>query len=290
PAELGFWELLREDFVTHESSLFEQGFWAVANNRFGNWRMDVKSPLLRAPCTAAYRVLEKGIEIFGGITLPYTTKLGRRVRLWHHGGMIIGARAIGNDVHIRQNTTIGVAQTWRDDDLPIIEDGADIGCGTSILGPVVVGRGAKLGANALVLQDIPAGATAMGNPAQVLFVAPTQTTTDGTSVAANGQSTANGHLNGSAHLAFSPPPADSRLEPSSPEVRLPEVPTEMVSEPLSAPEVAAEVRTRADLGTLALLGSTNLDYLAMNFRETCHRYELALALYVPGFGQAQREL
>src|SRR6185295_14624366 len=172
PAELGFWELLREDFVTHESSLFEQGFWAVANNRFGNWRMDVKSPLLRAPCTAAYRVLEKGIEIFGGITLPYTTKLGRRVRLWHHGGMIIGARAIGNDVHIRQNTTIGVAQTWRDEDLPIIEDGADIGCGASILGPVVVGRGAKLGANALVLQDIPEGATAMGNPAQVLFVAP----------------------------------------------------------------------------------------------------------------------
>src|SRR3954464_5102314 len=86
PSELSFWELLKEDFVTHESSLFEQGFWAVANNRFGNWRMDVKNPVLRAPCTVAYRALEKGIEIFGGITLPYTTKLGRRVRLWHHGG------------------------------------------------------------------------------------------------------------------------------------------------------------------------------------------------------------
>ena len=129
PPELTFWQLLKEDFVTHESSLLEQGFWAVANNRFGNWRMGLKNPVLRAPCTLAYDALEKGIEIFGGITLPYTTKLGRRVRLWHHGGMIIGARAIGNDVHIRQNTTIGVAQTWRDDDLPIIEDGADIGCG-----------------------------------------------------------------------------------------------------------------------------------------------------------------
>src|SRR5688572_4717474 len=171
PPELSFWQLLREDFVTHESSLLEQGFWAVANNRFGNWRMGLKNPLLRAPCTLVYDALEKGIEIFGGITLPYTTKLGRRVRLWHHGGMIIGARAIGSDVHIRQNTTIGVAQTWRDEDLPIIEDGADIGCGASILGPVVVGRGAKLGANAVVLQDIPDGATAMGNPAQVLFVA-----------------------------------------------------------------------------------------------------------------------
>src|SRR3954471_10022791 len=148
PKELGFWELLHEDYVTHDSDLFEQGLWAVANNRFGNWRMGIKSRALRVPCTAVYRALEKGIEIFGGITLPYTTKLGRRVRLWRHGGMIIGARAIGNDVHIRQNTTIGVAQTWRDDDLPIIEDGADIGCGASILGPVGVGRGDKLGAHA----------------------------------------------------------------------------------------------------------------------------------------------
>src|SRR6185295_5996869 len=171
PPELSFWELLREDFVTHESSLFEQGFWAVANNRFGNWRMGVKNPILRAPCTVVYNSLEKGIEIFGGITLPYTTKLGRRVRLWHHGGMIIGARAIGNDVHIRQNTTIGVSQTWHDDDLPIIEDGVDIGCGVSILGAVVVGRGAKLGANSVVLEDVPAGATAVGNPAQVMFMA-----------------------------------------------------------------------------------------------------------------------
>jgi FkbH-like protein len=314
PAELGFWELLREDFVTHESSLFEQGFWAVANNRFGNWRMDVKSPLLRAPCTVAYRALEKGIEIFGGITLPYTTKLGRRVRLWHHGGMIIGARAIGNDVHIRQNTTIGVAQTWRDDDLPIIEDGADIGCGASILGPVVVGRGAKLGANAVVLEDIPAGATAMGNPAQVLFVAPVRAegagfsqhegsaqngsrhkgvsapdsrTSDASTSqraasaqdvgVANGQSKANGQMNGSGAVLFAPPasacPPAAAAETSAVE-----------------PEPEAPARVRVDLGTLALLGSANLDYLAMNFRETCRKYELGLTLHVPAYGQAQFEL
>jgi serine O-acetyltransferase len=170
PPELSFWQLLREDFETHESKLFEQGFWAVANHRFGNWCKGLRNPLLRAPCMLAYEALEKGIEVFGGITLPRTTKLGRRVRLWHHGGMILGARAIGSDVQIRQNTTIGLAQTWRDEDLPIIEDGADIGSGASILGPVVVGRGAKLGANAVVLEDVPDGATALGNPARVLVV------------------------------------------------------------------------------------------------------------------------
>ncbi|HEU4581224.1 MAG TPA: HAD-IIIC family phosphatase [Polyangiaceae bacterium] len=275
PSELSFWELLKEDFVTHESSLFEQGFWAVANNRFGNWRMDVKNPLLRAPCTVAYRALEKGIEIFGGITLPYTTKLGRRVRLWHHGGMIIGARAIGNDVHIRQNTTIGVAQTWRDDDLPIIEDGADIGCGASILGPVVVGRNAKLGANAVVLEDIPEGATAMGNPAQVLFVAPTREPE--APPASKTEKKANGSMNGVTTLHAAPAAASLPVEPAQPEVA-----------PAAEPEAAP--RARVDLGTLALLGSANLDYLAMNFRETCRKYELGLALHVPPYGQAQREL
>lgn len=310
PPELSFWQLLKEDFVTHESSLFEQGFWAVANNRFGNWRMGLKNPVLRAPCTLAYDALEKGIEIFGGITLPYTTKLGRRVRLWHHGGMIIGARAIGNDVHIRQNTTIGVAQTWRDEDLPIIEDGADIGCGASILGPVVVGRGAKLGANAVVLQDIPDGATAMGNPAQVLFITPT----NGQNGSTNGFSQAfapdgdehaqngigNGHSSvglgaraletygGGLHDAVAQDGAV--LDGAVPDGAIlhAELPAATLSE--SSVEPARVVRPRFDLGRLAILGSANLDYLAMNFRESCQAYELSLDLFVPEYGQALQQL
>jgi serine O-acetyltransferase len=172
PSELSFWQLLSEDFETHDHNVFEQGFWAVANHRFGNWRLGLKNPLLRAPFSVAHGALEKGIEFFGGITLPCTTKLGRRVRLWHHGGMMIGARAIGSDVQIRPNTTIGLAHAWREEDLPIIEDGVDIGIGASILGPVVVGRGAKLAANAVVLDDVPEGATAIGNPARVRGAAP----------------------------------------------------------------------------------------------------------------------
>ncbi|MEY2931221.1 MAG: hypothetical protein RL033_1970 [Pseudomonadota bacterium] len=298
PSELSFWQLLQEDFETHERGLFEQGFWAVANNRFGNWRMDVKSPVLRAPCTVAYRMLEKGIEIFGGITLPYTTKLGRRVRLWHHGGMIIGARAIGSDVHIRQNTTIGVAQTWRDEDLPIIEDGADIGCGASILGPVVVGRNAKLGANAVVLEDIPPGATAMGNPAQVLFIAPSATTASATSNEArandgNGHSKANGHMNGAANGLYAPT-SEGTVSTSNSEVALAPsacaTPVATERDVVAEPDAVVERKPRVDLGKLALLGSANLDYLAMNLQDACRKYELALHLHVPGYGQAQQEL
>ena len=166
PSGMSLWQLIREDLRTHDGNPFEQGFWAVAVNRFGNWRMDLPK-ILRAPCTLIYRVLEKLVQIFGGITLSYTVKLGRRVRIWHHGGICIGARYIGNDVHIRQNVTMGVAQTWKAE-LPIIEDGVHIGAGAAIVGRVVVGREARIAANSLVVYDVSDHATVVGVPAKAL--------------------------------------------------------------------------------------------------------------------------
>src|SRR5271167_921929 len=109
PPNIGFLALLREDLRTHDGNLFEQGFWAVAVHRFGNWRMRFRWKLVRASLTLLYLVFAKGVEWTCGITLPYVTKLGRRVRIWHHSGMILHARSIGSDVHIRHNTTFGVA-------------------------------------------------------------------------------------------------------------------------------------------------------------------------------------
>src|SRR5580658_7734276 len=111
PPGLGLFSLLREDLRTHDGNLFEQGYWAVAVHRFGNWRMGFRWKVLRTPLTLLYLILFKMVEWTCGITLPYTTKLGRRVRLWHHSGMILHARSIGDDVHIRHNTTFGVART-----------------------------------------------------------------------------------------------------------------------------------------------------------------------------------
>ena len=87
PPGIGFLQLLREDLRTHEGKVFEQGFWAVAVHRFGNWRMGFRSKVIRAPLTLLYRFLFKFVEWTCGITLPYTTRLGRRVHIWHHSGM-----------------------------------------------------------------------------------------------------------------------------------------------------------------------------------------------------------
>ena len=169
PPGMGLWALLREDRRTHDGKWLEQGFWAVAVHRFGNWRMGVRPRVLRLPFTVLYKFLNKWVEWTCGISLPYTVKLGRRVRIWHHGGMILGARSIGDDVHIRQNTTFGVARRGDHRSLkPIIEDRVDIGCGAVIVGAITVGHDSQIGANAVVLKDVPPYSVCVGVPAKVI--------------------------------------------------------------------------------------------------------------------------
>lgn len=168
PPGLGLWALLREDRETHDGKWLEQGFWAVAVHRFGNWRMGVRPRVLRLPFSLLYRFLEKWVEWTCGITIPYTVKLGRRVRIWHHGGMVLHARSIGDDVHIRQNTTFGIARKDRLHELPTIEDRVDVGCGAVILGNITVGNDSVIGANAVVLKDVPPHSVAAGVPAKVV--------------------------------------------------------------------------------------------------------------------------
>jgi serine O-acetyltransferase len=168
PAGIGLWALLREDRRTHDGKWLEQGFWAVAVHRFGNWRVGLRPRLLRLPFSLVYKFLEKWVQWTCGITLPYTVKLGRRVRIWHHGGMVLHAKAIGDDVHIRQNTTFGVARRDRLYELPTIEDRVDIGCGAVILGDITVGHDSVIGANAVVLKDVPPHSMAAGVPAKVV--------------------------------------------------------------------------------------------------------------------------
>lgn len=155
PKALSFWKLIKEDFATHESDLFSQGFWAVFNHRFGNWRMSVKFKLLRFPLTILYKIQLKVVQMLCGIKLDYTVKLGRRVKIEHFGGIIMGARYIGDDVTIRQNTTLGIKDLSNLQGKPIIEQGVNIGTGAVIVGDIRVGRYSVIGPNAVVDQDIP---------------------------------------------------------------------------------------------------------------------------------------
>jgi len=169
PADIGLLELIAEDFRTHDNSVSQPGFWIIALHRLGNARMGVRRRWVRAPLSASYKVAFVLSDWLFGIELPYTVKLGRRVRIWHHGGIVINAHAIGDDVHIRHNTTMGVARRSKLTELPRVEDRVDIGVGAVILGNVTVGSDARIGANSVVIHDVPPGATAVGAPARVVM-------------------------------------------------------------------------------------------------------------------------
>ena len=165
----GLWALIREDYAAHRRDWTRPGFRAVAVYRFGVWRMGVKSKLLRAPLSVLYRMMFRHVRNHYGIELPYSATVGRRVVFEHQSGIVIhGNCVIGDECVIRQGCTLGIRREDEPDRAPVLGRGVSVGAGAAILGGVHLGDGSQVGANAVVLRDVPAGATVVGIPAKQL--------------------------------------------------------------------------------------------------------------------------
>ena len=105
-----------------------------------------------------------GIEIHPG------AKIGRRVFIDHGMGVVIGETAeVGDDCTIYQGVTLGGTSLYRGAKRhPTLGRGVVVGAGAQVLGGFEVGDGAKIGSNAVVVKPVPAGATAVGNPARII--------------------------------------------------------------------------------------------------------------------------
>ncbi len=102
-----------------------------------------------------------GIEIHPG------AELGRRLLIDHGMGVVIGETAVvGDNVTLYQQVTLGGVSLNPGKRHPTVEDNVVIGAGAAVLGPITIGRGARVGSNAVVLKDVPAGATVVGIPAR----------------------------------------------------------------------------------------------------------------------------
>jgi GT2 family glycosyltransferase/serine acetyltransferase len=168
-SQLALARLLAEDFATCEYTPLDPGFWAVAAHRLGERAATMQSKPARLALQVGWKATSTAIDWAWKVNLPASVELGRRVRLHTGGGgMLLGARAIGNDVHIRHDTTFGPLRGDAEsrDALPTIEDGVDIGSGVSILGAVTVGRAAVIAPNSVVLRDVPPQASVVGVPAR----------------------------------------------------------------------------------------------------------------------------
>jgi serine O-acetyltransferase len=100
-----------------------------------------------------------------GVEIHPAAEIGRRFFIDHGSGVVIGETAkIGDCVTLYQGVTLGGTGFQRGKRHPTLGDNVTVGSGAKLLGPIAVGDGAKIGANTVVVEDVPPGATVVGNP------------------------------------------------------------------------------------------------------------------------------
>ena len=135
-----------QDRIANSKSINHAGFRVLLVYRFGRWRMEVRNKLIRAPLSFIYRIMEQ------------------------HGIVIHGNAKIGSFCVIRQGVTIGNKTTTSPHEAPTIGDHVNIGAGAKLLGNIVIGNYVTIGANAVVLTDLPDYAVAVGIPAKIIKI------------------------------------------------------------------------------------------------------------------------
>ena len=165
--------LIREDFLNVKRndpalhSSFElffnyPGLWALFFHRHAHWLYN-----------KGLRFLPRFISAIGQflttIDIHPAAQIGERVFIDHGVGVVIGeTTVIGNDVVIYQQVTLGGVSLTSGKRHPTVEDNVVIGAGSKILGNITIGKNSKVGANSVVVKDVPPDSTAIGIPARVI--------------------------------------------------------------------------------------------------------------------------
>lgn len=113
------------------------------------------------------RFISQLSRFFTGIEIHPGAKIGKGLFIDHGMGVVIGETAeVGDNVTLYHGVTLGGTGKDTGKRHPTVEDNVLIGTGAKVLGPITIGRGAKIGANAVVVKNVPAKATAVGSPAK----------------------------------------------------------------------------------------------------------------------------
>jgi serine O-acetyltransferase len=153
PAARNAWEVL---------TLYP-GFHALQMHRLAHWLWQNRFRWLGRLVSHTTRFLT-GIEIHPGATI------GRRVFIDHGMGVVIGETAeVGDDCTLYHGVTLGGTSWSPGKRHPTLLPGVVVGAGAKVIGPITVGNGARVGSNAVVVKDVPPGATAVGIPARIIL-------------------------------------------------------------------------------------------------------------------------
>lgn len=172
-SEISLWKQIKEDFSVPKQndpaldSNFElffnyPGVWAIINHRISN-------RLYNKGWTKLARALTGLGSLFTKTDIHPAASIGRRVFIDHAIGVVIGATCvIEDDVLIYQGVTLGGVSLNKGKRHPTVRANAVIGSGAKVLGNIIIGKNSKVGANSVVVCDVPKNSTAVGVPAKIL--------------------------------------------------------------------------------------------------------------------------
>ncbi|BCD68036.1 serine O-acetyltransferase [Nitratiruptor sp. YY09-18] len=171
--QLSFWEIIKEDFsIVWERDPAIHSKFELLTNYPGVWSIfwyRIAHRLYKRGFKLFARVIMGINQIFTGIDIHPAATIGRRVFIDHGIGVVIGETAIvEDDVTIYQQVTLGGVSLQHGKRHPTIKSGAVIGAGAKVLGNITIGKNAKIGANSVVVKDVPDECTAVGIPARVV--------------------------------------------------------------------------------------------------------------------------
>lgn len=167
------WKLLKEDLDTAlrrdpaaasplEVALTYPGVHAL-------WAHRVSHSLWKRGARLPARILSSMSRSATGVDIHPAALIGRRVFIDHATGVVIGATAeVGEDVVIFHGVTLGGVSMSPGKRHPTVGNHVMIGAGAKVLGPITIGEGVKVGANAVVVKDVPHGSVAIGVPARII--------------------------------------------------------------------------------------------------------------------------
>lgn len=147
--------------------LFSEALWAIAMYRFGQYLYFEAPSAVRALLRIPYEITRKALELLVDIHLEPDTRIGPGLFIAHYGGIWINRRAtLGSNCNLAHGVTIGAPLAAPG--APVLGDRVWIGAGAVVTGPIRIGSGAVVGANSLVVSNLPENAVAVGVPARVL--------------------------------------------------------------------------------------------------------------------------
>ncbi len=179
--EPGAWRAFRADLARYfryanaetrwqrlRIALHTEAIPALAVYRFGRWLREEAPaplrPLLKIPHSIAFET----VRLAFGICLAPQARIGPGLYIGHSGGIwVAGGAVIGAECNLSQDVTIGIGGTARRG-TPIVGDRVWIGPKATVVGPIKVGDGAVIGANSLVVSNVPENGVAVGVPARVV--------------------------------------------------------------------------------------------------------------------------